>query len=132
MILDVDKFKAINDTYSHAAGDAVLREIGAVLAACSRTGQDVPIRYTGDEFTVFCHTDLDSAAEVAERIRAAVAGTDFDRIAAGAPVSVSIGVAALGPGMTAADLFQAADANLYEAKRGGRNQVAATAQPTGG
>lgn len=52
MILDVDKFKAINDTYSHAAGDAVLREIGAVLAACSRAGQDVPIRYAGDEFTV--------------------------------------------------------------------------------
>jgi PleD family two-component response regulator len=63
---------------------------------------------------------------VAERIRAAVADTDWDRIAAGAPVSVSIGVAALEPRMTAAGLFQAADASLYDAKRGGRDRVAST------
>jgi diguanylate cyclase (GGDEF)-like protein len=126
LILDVDKFKAVNDTYSHTAGDAVLRRIGAVLAACCRTGQDVPIRYAGDEFTVFCYVDVAAAIEVAERIRAAVAGTDVDRIAPGAPVSVSIGVAARTDGMTAAELFQAADANLYHAKRGGRNRVAAS------
>ncbi|MCA2212071.1 GGDEF domain-containing protein [Jidongwangia harbinensis] len=127
LILDVDKFKAVNDTYSHTAGDALLRRIGAVLAACCRTGQDVPIRYAGDEFTIFCYADLPAAVEVAERIRAAVAGAEVDGIAPGAPVSVSIGVAARADGMTAAELFQAADANLYRAKRGGRNRVAASA-----
>ena len=123
LVLDVDKFKAINDTYSHAVGDAVLREVGAAVGGGCRAGHDLPIRYAGDEFTVFCQTDPGSALEVAERIRAAVADIDMDRIAPGAPVSISIGVAGLTPGMTASDLFEAADANLYRAKRAGRNRV---------
>jgi len=124
LLIDVDKFKAINDTYSHSAGDQVLRELGAILRANCRTA-DIPTRYAGDEFTVFLHADLPTAVEVAERIRAAVAATSFAHITPGAPVSISAGVAQLLAGMTAADLFHAADALLYQAKRGGRDRVAA-------
>jgi diguanylate cyclase len=124
LVIDIDKFKSINDTHSHSAGDAVLREIGAILKANCRM-VDIPIRYAGDEFTIFVHADLPAAAELAERVRAAVAATDFAGIAPGTPVSISTGVAALLPGMTATDLFQSADTRLYEAKRGGRDRVAA-------
>jgi diguanylate cyclase (GGDEF)-like protein len=84
----------------------------------------MPFRYAGDEFTVFCHAGLDAAAEVAERVRVAVAAADFNVIAPGVPVSVSIGVATPAPGMSAAERFQAADANLYHAEREGRNRAA--------
>jgi diguanylate cyclase len=124
LVIDVDKFKLVNDHYSHSAGDEVLRGIGAILRAHCRAAADIPVRFAGDEFTVFLHTDLDGGREVAERIRAAVAGWDFSHVTPGMTISISTGVAALLPGMTGEDLFHAADARLYEAKRRGRNQVA--------
>ena len=124
LVIDVDRFKDINDTHSHSAGDTVLRELGAILNAQCRIGQDTAIRYAGDEFTVFLNSDLPDTIAVAERIRRAIADTSFDHIAPGALVSVSIGAAALQPGMTATELFHAADANLYNAKREGRDRVA--------
>jgi hypothetical protein len=69
--------------------------------------------------------DLDGARRIADRIRATVRAANLHHIAAGLEVSISIGATALHPGMTAQDLFNAADANLYRAKRGGRDQVAA-------
>jgi len=123
LLIDIDHFKAINDTYSHSVGDQVLRMIAAILREHCST-EDVPIRYAGDEFTVFLHADLSSATQVAERIRVAVHQADFQRVAAGLPVSVSVGVALLMPGMTADDLFHAADHQLYQAKRRGRDRVA--------
>jgi diguanylate cyclase (GGDEF)-like protein len=125
LVIDVDRFKAINDAHSHSTGDEVLRAIGQLIAGHCRAGQDIPIRYAGDEFTIFLATDLTGAVAIAERIRAAVAATDFGHLTPGTPVSISTGVAALRAGMTAQDLFQAADANLYHAKRAGRNRVAA-------
>ncbi|GAB1640711.1 diguanylate cyclase [Krasilnikovia sp. MM14-A1259] len=125
VLIDVDNFKTINDTHSHTAGDRVLRDIAAIIGAHCRRDIDTPVRYAGDEFTVFLDGDLASAAAVAERIRAAVAATDFGHLTPGTPVSISTGVATLRAGMTAADLFHAADTNLYRAKRGGRNRVAA-------
>ncbi len=80
LIIDVDKFKSINDDHSHTAGDAVLREIATVIAAHCRAGIDVPIRYAGDEFAVFLNTDLDTAVDIAGRIRAAVAATDVGHL----------------------------------------------------
>jgi diguanylate cyclase (GGDEF)-like protein len=123
LLIDVDTFKAINDTYSHTVGDQVLREIAAIVAAHCRA-QDVPVRYAGDEFVVFLHADLEAARRIAERIRSAVRDADLRRVAPGLVVSVSIGAAALLPGMSAEDLFKAADANLYRAKRAGRDRVA--------
>ncbi|OLB80930.1 MAG: hypothetical protein AUI14_05065 [Actinobacteria bacterium 13_2_20CM_2_71_6] len=119
LLVDIDKFKAINDTYSHSVGDQVLRTVAGILLEHCRT-EDIAIRYAGDEFTVFLHADLTAATQVAERIRGVVRTTDF-----GLPVSVSIGVALLRPGMAATDLFHAADHHLYEAKRRGRDRIAA-------
>ena len=124
LVIDIDHFKKINDTYSHSVGDQVLRMVASILLEHCRT-EDVPIRYAGDEFTVFLHADLTAATQVAERIRRAVRAADFERVAAGLPVSISVGVALLRPGMAAEDLFTAADHQLYEAKRRGRDRIAA-------
>jgi diguanylate cyclase (GGDEF)-like protein len=126
LLIDVDKFKAINDTYSHATGDAVLRRVAELIDAHCRQGYDVPVRYAGDEFGVFLRgSDLAAGVEVAERICAAVRGTDLDEVSPGLTVSLSIGVAACQPDMTGEDLFRTADERLYEAKRCGRDRVAA-------
>ena len=123
LLLDVDKFKGVNDTYSHSVGDEVLRGIAAVLKANCRA-DDIPIRYAGDEFVVFLHADVETARTVADRIRNAVRDADLDHLAAGLRVSISIGLMTLRPGMTAQELFNAADTNLYRAKRAGRDRVA--------
>jgi diguanylate cyclase (GGDEF)-like protein len=123
LILDIDKFTAIVDTHSLNAGDYVLREVGTILKANCRPADPLPIRYTGDQFVVFLHGDLPTAVAVAKRVREAVAAADFDHIIPGTPVTVSAGVAMLRPGMTAAELFRAADTNLFRAKRDGRDRV---------
>ncbi|GAB1639779.1 diguanylate cyclase [Krasilnikovia sp. MM14-A1259] len=123
LFIDVDKFKAINDSYSHSAGDAVLRDIAAILRANCRA-DDVPIRYAGDEFVVFLRTDPAGARHVAERIRASISATTYDDLP-GLRVSISVGVANHTPGTPAHELVDTADANLYQAKRCGRDQVAA-------
>ncbi len=125
LLIDVDKFKAINDAYSHSIGDQVLREVATIIDNHCRAGVDIPVRYAGDEFTVFLRTDLAGAVEIAERIRTAVAVADFDAIAPGVPVSISAGVAAARRGTGARHLFHIADARLYDAKRSGRNRVCA-------
>jgi diguanylate cyclase len=124
LLIDVDNFKSINDTYSHSAGDQVLRGVAVIIRAQCQD-EAVPIRYAGDEFTVFLRADLPTAVDVAERIRTAVASTNFNQVAARTRVTVSIGVAAMHPGMQAGDLFRAADGYLYRAKRDGRDRVAA-------
>jgi len=126
LLIDIDKFKAVNDTYSHTTGDAVLRRVAELIVMHCRQGVDIPVRYAGDEFVVFLRAlDLDSGVEVAERICAAVRAVDFDDVSPGLTVTLSIGVVTWHPGMTGEDLFQAADERLYEAKRRGRDQVAA-------
>jgi diguanylate cyclase (GGDEF)-like protein len=120
LLVDVDHFKAVNDAYSHSVGDRALREIARILRAHCRA-EDVPVRYAGDEFTVFLRGDLAVGREVAERIRAAVARTD---IIPGVRLTVSVGLATLTPGMTGEDLFRGADDRLYAAKFSGRNTTA--------
>lgn len=121
LFVDVDRFKAVNDTFSHAVGDEVLRRVADILRAHCRT-QDVVVRFGGDEFVVLLPvTATAEAAVVAERVRAAVHREPWDEVAPGLGVSVSVGVA--GSGVTAERVVEDADAALYEAKLGGRNRV---------
>jgi diguanylate cyclase (GGDEF)-like protein len=128
-LLDVDKFKAINDTYGHLVGDQVLKEIANTLSSMLRD-YDLAGRFGGEEFSVLLpQTRAVDAFRIAERVRANIAGLSI--IAPGATggervhVTVSIGVAALDAGTERkfAELMGAADAALYRAKACGRDQV---------
>jgi diguanylate cyclase len=120
LLVDVDHFKAINDAYSHSVGDRALREVARILRAHCRT-EDIPVRYAGDEFTIFLRGDLTVGREVAERIRAAVARSD---ILPGVRLTVSVGMAELTEGLAGEALFRHADDRLYAAKYSGRNTIA--------
>jgi len=121
-VFDVDRFKAINDTHSHAVGDSVLRTIADVLRAACRSG-DLPVRLGGEEFVVLLHgASTADAFAVAERVRAAVASHRWDELAPSLQVTLSAGVAA-GEARGERDLLRAADVALYRAKREGRNRV---------
>jgi two-component system cell cycle response regulator len=130
LILDIDYFKAVNDTYGHDIGDDVLREFASRISASVR-GIDLACRFGGEEFVVVMpDTDLSFAYMVAERLRQAVADAPFSiAVAPGKlPVTISIGVTASeGAGDTADALLRRADQALYRAKREGRNRVVADA-----
>jgi two-component system cell cycle response regulator len=130
LILDVDYFKSINDSFGHDAGDDVLREFAERLKASIR-GIDLACRYGGEEFVVVMpDTDLGIAATVAERIRRRIAGEPFP-IEGGKraiEVTISVGIAArMGAQDNATLMLKRADEALYRAKRDGRNRVAADA-----
>ncbi|GAA2619207.1 GGDEF domain-containing protein [Paractinoplanes durhamensis] len=120
LLVDVDHFKAVNDAYSHSVGDRALREVAHILRAHCRA-EDIPVRYAGDEFTVFLRGDLPIGREVAERIRTAVARS---AIIPDAQLTVSVGLATLTEGMSGDALFRLADERLYAAKFSGRNTIA--------
>jgi two-component system cell cycle response regulator len=125
LVLDIDYFKAINDTYGHDAGDDVLREFALRIRKSIR-GIDLACRYGGEEFVVVMpETDMAVATIVAERLRRRIAGEVFP-IQGGArmvEVTISVGLAALGQEDTAATVIKRADQALYRAKRDGRNRV---------
>jgi len=125
LFLDVDHFKKVNDTHGHAAGDAVLAEVGRVLGAHVRSN-DMVGRLGGEEFAVLLpDTPAHQVVEVARRIRRVVSQHRFQGLPAGTRLTVSIGVSATstrGP-HTLDDLLAAADEATYTAKRTGRNQV---------
>ncbi|MBX3520564.1 MAG: PleD family two-component system response regulator [Xanthobacteraceae bacterium] len=130
LLLDIDYFKSINDSYGHDAGDDVLRDFSDRLRACIR-GIDLACRYGGEEFVVVMpDTDIGVATMVAERIRRRVAG-DLFPIQKGEKqieVTISIGIAARStPEDNAAMILKRADEALYRAKRDGRNRVVADA-----
>lgn len=120
MVLDLDDFKQINDTYGHLAGDEVLKQVGRLLHEATRR-IDVLGRVGGDEFAAFCpgvSTD-EIAVRIAERIISKInesAGATIGR-----PVHISIGVANKLPDDTVRDLYQRADEALYAAKHKGKN-----------
>lgn len=123
LLLDVDRFKAINDGHGHAIGDAVLVDLGALLERGCRDG-DVPLRFGGEEFVVALpDTDADGALELAERLRRAVAAHPWARHAGGLAVTISIGVALSSEAADAVALLALADRRLYQAKREGRDCV---------
>lgn len=125
IMLDIDKFKHINDTYGHLAGDKVLAEVSAIIKREARES-DTPYRYGGEELCIVCcgTHELD-AAQAAERMRYKIACMEFhDDRGRLLPISASFGVAEFGPSMkTEKDLKEGCDRALYVAKEGGRNLV---------
>lgn len=127
LLADADGFKQVNDTSGHEAGDRVLTELARTLRGAARESDEV-CRVGGDEFLVICpETALDGALQLGERLRAAVAGLRVPLQSGPWNGSVSVGAAALLGMSSFEDLLRAADAGLYEAKRRGRNCVAAAA-----
>jgi diguanylate cyclase (GGDEF)-like protein len=125
LMIDLDHFKAINDTKGHLAGDDVLREIAHLLKESVRS-VDVVARYGGEEFVVVLpETPQIGAVKFAERMRERIAGMTFVQAHGGVTLTASIGVATF-PGqeiIAVDDLFARADEALYRAKALGRNKV---------
>lgn len=123
LLVDLDHFKSINDTYGHLVGDEVLREVGHRLARAVRKG-DFVARWGGEEFCVLTLNAGAGARGLAERLLAAIAGTAFSTSAGPMDVTASIGCVVLHDQISDAQaLIGAADAAMYEAKRAGRNRV---------
>jgi diguanylate cyclase (GGDEF)-like protein len=128
LMIDVDNFKTINDTYGHVAGDEVLRVVGRMLQTTLR-GYDFAVRYGGDEFLVIlAQNNPSGAAHVADRVREMVMHhTFFPQQAPSTSITVSIGVASL-PGQSIqspTNFIELADQALYQAKQQGKNRVVA-------
>jgi diguanylate cyclase (GGDEF)-like protein len=128
LLLDIDHFKRLNDTFGHPAGDAALKHTARVLEAHLRQG-DEAARYGGEEFAVILPgADAAGAAPLAERVRAAIEGSQAVFEGARLAVTVSVGVAAWpDDGREIETLLAAADRALYSAKQDGRNRVASAA-----
>jgi two-component system, cell cycle response regulator len=124
MILDIDHFKRINDTYGHDAGDLVLKGFAAELQHMVRGG-DLVCRLGGEEFVVAMPgVDSTHAAGMAERARRTIENAEFPIPAAGSvSITVSIGLANLRGEQDSADLYRRADRALYRSKSAGRNRV---------
>ena len=125
VMVDIDRFKALNDRHGHATGDAVLRAVGRAIVSAVRE-DDVPARYGGEEFVVLLrNAGPGIALEVGERVRSAVRDLDLRRLGVDA-ISVSVGVAvADAPDVPVQELIETADRALYRAKRAGRDRVVA-------
>lgn len=127
VVLDVDHFKAFNDTYGHAEGDACLARIGLLLRETVFRPTDLAARYGGEEFALILpDTDLNGAIRVAERLRELI--EDIGQPHRSSPiglVTASLGVTSVVPDarIDSRVLFELADAALYRAKRGGRNRI---------
>lgn len=120
LVIDVDHFKSINDTYGHLVGDDVLRAVAKCMQNMLRP-DDVIGRWGGEEFLVLArNTDRKGALALAERIRKSVENQNFEDVGR---VTVSIGVAGNEPNTTVAQVFADADGALYQAKQLGRNRV---------
>ncbi|MDD2366537.1 MAG: diguanylate cyclase [Desulfuromonadaceae bacterium] len=121
VMVDIDKFKAVNDTYGHSSGDTVLKAFADILRSLART-EDVSARWGGEEFIILLtHTARDGAAVMAERVRSKMA-SECLRVTS-IPVTVSLGVVEWGDGEDPELLIKRADKALYRAKDEGRNRV---------
>jgi diguanylate cyclase (GGDEF)-like protein len=125
IMLDLDNFKSVNDSYGHPQGDVVLQQVARVLRESSRDA-DAPARYGGEEMALILpHTDLEGAFAIAERVRVAIEELRIPRLddhQGGLHVTASLGVTASSGGNKDA-LIAAADDALYAAKRQGKNRT---------
>lgn len=131
LMMDVDHFKEVNDTYGHLTGSKTLEEIGACIIGIMRSG-DAASRFGGEEFSAFLlDADLTQGVVAAERIRSVIEGREFSVIRHGKPdsihrVTISVGVASFPEDSSdPIELVEMADSALYRAKREGRNRVCA-------
>jgi len=136
LVMDVDHFKKVNDTYGHLTGSKTLEEIGQCIISIMRSG-DAASRFGGEEFSAFLlDADLAQGLVAAERVRAEIEKTEFSVIRQGKPsekhrVTISIGVATFpSDSSDPIELVEMADSALYRAKREGRNRVRAYRQIT--
>jgi diguanylate cyclase (GGDEF)-like protein len=124
-IADIDHFKAINDEFGHQVGDAVLIRVAALLVSHMR-GEDVVVRVGGEEFVLLMPgAAMIEAAGACERLRETIANEDWGTIVPGLSVTASFGLASAPGGADLRELERAADDRLYDAKRAGRNRIAA-------
>ncbi len=124
LVLDLDEFKKVNDTYGHSEGDKALRLLAEIMQGCARA-DDTPCRFGGEEFLLLLpDADADQATQVAQRIRGKLEQSSFETLAGQkVNITVSIGVAQARPHESMQDLFARADEALYAAKQNGKNQV---------
>ncbi len=126
LMIDIDHFKHVNDTYGHPGGDACLKEVARTLSATVHRITDDAFRFGGEEFIVMLpNTDLKGAMHMAEAMRAAIEALQIVLDGAAMSVTISVGVACIvpHPGATIEALVSSADQALYQAKRQGRNRV---------
>ncbi|GAA3979654.1 GGDEF domain-containing protein [Allohahella marinimesophila] len=123
IMLDLDFFKMVNDTYGHMAGDAVLMQTATIMQEVCRES-DFPFRFGGEEFGIILpKTDAEGASIIAERLRLKIESHRFSFNGATIPCTASFGVSAYKPEDTRSDLLSRADRALYKAKQSGRNKV---------
>lgn len=126
LIVDIDHFKRVNDTYGHLFGDKVIRAIATILRDNVK-GKDLAARYGGEEFVVVLpETPIEGALCLAEKIRKTVEGSRIKRVGSDeivATVTISLGVACRCPGESEQELIARADQALYQSKQQGRNRV---------
>ncbi len=124
IILDIDRFKRINDTYGHSTGDKVIKITAEMIQKITRKG-DISSRWGGEEFTILLpETNLEHARQLAERLRETIAQMKLFTTANPISITASLGVAEMTPGTPTVDeLIKIADARLYQAKKAGRNRV---------
>lgn len=125
IIFDIDHFKKVNDTYGHAAGDYVIREIARLVKDKLIRNEDFFARFGGEEFVlVVSSAEIQISANIADRIRTTIEAHTFEFEGTVMPIRVSVGVSVRKPnGETWDELFEKADAALYKSKNRGRNQV---------
>jgi diguanylate cyclase (GGDEF)-like protein len=124
VMADIDHFKAVNDTFGHGVGDTVLRDMAALLREAVRS-QDLIARWGGEEFLMLLPgTSAEGALVLAEKLRARIEAVSIKAGGRDIRLTVSLGVAAMAPGMSLDDGLKAADDALYRAKAQGRNRVA--------
>lgn len=122
-MLDLDRFKGVNDRFGHVVGDAVLRQVADLVRSRCRA-IDIIARYGGEEFAIALPgTNVLDAVVLCERIRIGFEDFDWSQVHEGLTLTVSVGVSGWAPGTDALSLLAKADANLYEAKHLGRNRV---------
>lgn len=126
IMLDIDRFKSINDSLGHGFGDLVLKEVGQIICQAVR-GTDMAFRYGGEEFLVILpKTPLCGACITAERLREAIEKQVVHNLTLNAPLTASLGIASYIKGETSRTLLERADQALYAAKNNGRNRVVMT------
>ena len=126
IILDIDYFKEVNDTYGHLAGDYVLKEFGKLILESIRKSTDWVSRYGGEEFLIVLNnTNKEGAIVVAKKIKTLLGNTEFIYESNKINITASFGVCCLKKGdiINANDLIQYADENLYKAKKTGRDKI---------